>query len=176
MTEMEDFYDVLLNKVKQDDFYALLGCDELATTEQINAEFRQKAKLYHPDKNPDDREAKHLFERLKHARNVLCNEETRRKYDHWHRSGIAIPYEQWIELSGAVHTSLHWAAKPRKEPMLDYQKGEDPINTLLCEDRQVRQQFQGTVDMQSWTRTPIRRCGWRSKRGSYLSKFRRYEI
>ena len=63
MTEMEDFYDVLLNKVKQDDFYALLGCDELATTEQINAEFRQKAKLYHPDKNPDDHEAKDLFER-----------------------------------------------------------------------------------------------------------------
>ena len=64
---MEDFYDVLLNKIKEDDFYALLGCDELATTEQINAEFRQKAKLHHPDKNPGDKTAEKLFERLVHV-------------------------------------------------------------------------------------------------------------
>lgn len=61
--EMEDFYDTLLNKIKEDDFYALLGCDELSTTEQINAEFRQKAKLHHPDKNPGDKAAENLFER-----------------------------------------------------------------------------------------------------------------
>jgi len=61
---MEDLYDVLFNKVKDDDFYALLGCDELATTEQINAEFRQKAKLHHPDKNPGDKAAEKLFERF----------------------------------------------------------------------------------------------------------------
>lgn len=61
---MEDLCDVLGNKNKQDDFYSLLGCDELATTEQINAEFRQKAKEYHPDKNPGDQAAKKLFERF----------------------------------------------------------------------------------------------------------------
>ena len=61
---MEDFCDVLSDKNKQDDFYSLLGCDELATTEQINAEFRQKAKECHPDKNPGDQAAKKLFERF----------------------------------------------------------------------------------------------------------------
>ena len=61
---MEDFWDVLGDKNKQDDFYSLLGCDELATTEQINAEFRQKAKECHPDKNPGDQAAKKLFERF----------------------------------------------------------------------------------------------------------------
>lgn len=61
---MEDLCDVLSNKNKQDDFYSLLGCDELATTEQINAEFRQKAKECHPDKNPGDQAAKKLFERF----------------------------------------------------------------------------------------------------------------
>ena len=61
---MEDFWDVLGDKNKQDDFYSLLGCDELATTEQINAEFRQKAKECHPDKNPGDQAAKKLFQRF----------------------------------------------------------------------------------------------------------------
>jgi len=76
----------------------------------------------------------YIFHRLKHARNVLCDEESRRKYDHWHRSGIAVPYEQWLELSSAVHTSLHWAARPRKELMLDCKKGEDSafsVNLLV---------------------------------------------
>ena len=61
---MEDLCDVLGDKNKQDDFYSLLGCDELATTEQINAEFRQKAKECHPDKNPGDQAANKLFERF----------------------------------------------------------------------------------------------------------------
>lgn len=62
--------------------------------------------------------------RIKHARNILCDEESRRKYDHWRRSGIAVPYEHWIQLSGAVHTSLHWAAKPRKELMIEFKNGK----------------------------------------------------
>ena len=61
--KMEDFFDVLINKIKTDDFYALLDCDELSSTDQINAEFRQKAKLLHPDKNPGDQNTAKLFER-----------------------------------------------------------------------------------------------------------------
>ena len=62
---MEDFFYVLISKIKEDDFYALLGCDELASTDQINAEFRQKAKLLHPDNNPGDHNTAKLFERYK---------------------------------------------------------------------------------------------------------------
>ena len=68
---MEDFFDVLISKIKEDDFYALLGCDELASTDQINAEFRQKAKLLHPDKNPGDHNTAKLFERYKLSRVFL---------------------------------------------------------------------------------------------------------
>ena len=60
---MEDFFDALINKIKKDDFYVLLGCDELASTDQINTEFRQRAKLLHPDKNPGDQNTAKMFER-----------------------------------------------------------------------------------------------------------------
>ena len=66
--------------------------------------------------------------RLQHARNILCDEEQRKNYDYWRRSGVAVPYEQWTELSRAVHTSMHWAVKPRKQLMLRYRKGYFQIN------------------------------------------------
>ncbi|CAH3174592.1 unnamed protein product [Porites evermanni] len=175
---MEDLCDVLGDKNKQDDYYSLLGCDELATTEQINAEFRQKAKECHPDKNSGDQAAKKLFERLKQARNTLCNEEGRKKYDKWRKSGIAVPYEQWLELSGAVHTSLHWAAKPRKELMLDWKKSEEKnLDECLNEEENAkhRRLQSPCVSIQHCARPP-RRCGWSSMRGTHISKFRKYEI
>ncbi|KAJ7392635.1 DnaJ sub C member 12 [Desmophyllum pertusum] len=172
---MEDFLDVLLNNIKSNDFYALLGCDELASSDQINAEFRHKAKLLHPDKNPDDESAAKLFERLQSARNILCNEESRKKYDFWRRSGIAVPYEQWVGLSGAGHASLHWAAKPRKELMLDYRKGEeDPRNEFMDENLKAKRLM--SSDDTILEAKSQRRPGWSSKRGTHISKFRRYEI
>lgn len=171
---MEDFFDVLINEIKKDDFYALLDCDELASTDQINAEFRQKAKLLHPDKNPGDQKTAKLFERLQNARNILCNEESRRRYDFWRRSGIAVPYEQWIALSGAVHTSLHWAAKPRKELMLDYRK-DDPQKEFLDENLKAKQLKVSEDAIFSMSKSR-HRPGWTSKRGTRISKFRRYEI
>lgn len=171
---MEDFFDVLINKIKTDDFYALLDCDELSSTDQINAEFRQKAKLLHPDKNPGDQNTAKLFERLQKARNVLCNEDSRRRYDFWRRSGIAVPYEQWVELSGAVHTSLHWAAKPRKELMLDYRE-DDPQKKFLDENLMAKRLKLSDDAIFNMSKSRHRR-GWTSKRGTRISKFRRYEI
>ena len=80
---------------------------------------------------------KKFYCRLQNARNILCDEESRKKYDFWRKSGIAVPYDQWIELSGAAHSSLHWAAKPRKELMLDYGKGELQLKGLLWHGQQI---------------------------------------
>ena len=59
-----DFCESVLEKCAADDYYELLGCDELSTTEQINAEFRHKVRKFHPDKNSgDDKTATKLFEK-----------------------------------------------------------------------------------------------------------------
>ena len=34
-------------------YYELLGCDQLSSTEQIQAEFKHHALANHPDKNPN---------------------------------------------------------------------------------------------------------------------------
>lgn len=59
---MVDVFDAVENN-RQSTLYELLGCDELSTKEQINAEFKQRAKKLHPDKRPEDSEASEHFER-----------------------------------------------------------------------------------------------------------------
>ena len=64
------------------DYYSILGLTKTATEIEIKAAFRRLAKVYHPDKNPNDPNAKHLFENILRAYNVLSNHHSKRRYDH----------------------------------------------------------------------------------------------
>jgi molecular chaperone DnaJ len=63
------------------DYYSILGLTKTATEIEIKAAFRRLAKIYHPDKNPNDPNAKHLFENILRAYNVLSNPHSRKRYD-----------------------------------------------------------------------------------------------
>lgn len=63
------------------DYYSILGLTKNATDIEIKTAFRRLAKIYHPDKNPNDPNAKVLFENILKAYNVLINPHTRRRYD-----------------------------------------------------------------------------------------------
>ncbi|MES2513456.1 MAG: J domain-containing protein [Bacteroidota bacterium] len=64
------------------DYYSILGLQKTATEIEIKTAFRRLAKIYHPDKNPNDPNAKHLFENILRAYNTLSNPHTRKRYDH----------------------------------------------------------------------------------------------
>ena len=54
------------------DYYSILGLKKTATDIEIKTAFRRLAKIYHPDKNPNDPNAKHLFENiLKEKKQIL---------------------------------------------------------------------------------------------------------
>ncbi|XP_074152707.1 dnaJ homolog subfamily C member 12 isoform X1 [Sminthopsis crassicaudata] len=122
--------DAILNSRMEDieDYYELLGCDELSTIDQILAEFKIRALECHPDKNPEDPQAVENFQRLQKAKDILTNEESRDRYDYWRRSRIPIPFHQWEALSNSVKTSMHWAVRSKKEKMLEEPDPTD-INT-----------------------------------------------
>nr|XP_033797553.1 dnaJ homolog subfamily C member 12 isoform X2 [Geotrypetes seraphini] len=113
--------DAILNCKQEEleDYYALLGCDELSTVEQILAEFKVLALECHPDKHPGNPKAVENFQRLQHAKEILTNKDSRARYDHWWRSRIQVPFKQWEALNDSVKTSMHWAIKTKKEPMLE---------------------------------------------------------
>jgi curved DNA-binding protein CbpA len=68
-------------KVKDREYYELLGASTNATEGEIKKAYYKKARLCHPDKNPDDPQAQQKFQDLGHAYNILSNEQLRAAYD-----------------------------------------------------------------------------------------------
>nr|XP_015202977.1 PREDICTED: dnaJ homolog subfamily C member 12 isoform X1 [Lepisosteus oculatus] len=117
----EHTMDAILNCKPEDleDYYGLLGCDELSSVDQILAEFKVRALACHPDKHPENPKAVENFQKLQEAKEVLTNEDSRARYDFWRRSRITVPFHDWEALSDSVKTSMHWAVNTKKEPMLE---------------------------------------------------------
>ncbi|XP_014292537.1 J domain-containing protein [Halyomorpha halys] len=105
-------------KDPEEDFYAILGCDENSSVEQITAEYKARALQHHPDKNAGDKEAEVKFQKLKEAKEVLCDPEKRKNYDKWRNSGISMSYKQWLGMKEHVHQSMHWTTLKTKDRML----------------------------------------------------------
>ncbi|HMK18798.1 MAG TPA: J domain-containing protein [Chitinophagaceae bacterium] len=65
------------------DYYKALGVDKNATQEDIKKAYRKLARQYHPDLNPNDKEAHKKFQQLNEANEVLNDPEKRKKYDQY---------------------------------------------------------------------------------------------
>ena len=63
------------------DYYRLLGVKRQASSEEIKQAYRKLAIKYHPDKNPQNREAEERFKEITEAYDVLSNPRRRAEYD-----------------------------------------------------------------------------------------------
>ena len=68
------------------DYYKILGVPKTATAEEIKKTYRDLAKRYHPDKNPNDKTAEAKFKDISEAYNVLGDPEKRKHYDNLGKS------------------------------------------------------------------------------------------
>jgi len=63
------------------DYYKILGIDKSATPKDIKNAYRKLARKFHPDLNPNDKDAKGKFQQINEANEVLSDPEKRKKYD-----------------------------------------------------------------------------------------------
>lgn len=63
------------------DYYRILGVSKDASTEDIRKAYRKLARKFHPDVNPNNKEAEEHFKEINEAHEVLTDAEKRSKYD-----------------------------------------------------------------------------------------------
>jgi molecular chaperone DnaJ len=63
------------------DHYKTLGVEKKASADEIKKAYRKLARRYHPDRNPDDKQAEERFKEISQAYDVLGDPEKRKQYD-----------------------------------------------------------------------------------------------
>ena len=65
------------------DYYKILGIDKNASQKEIKNAYRRLARKYHPDLNPNNKDAKKNFQQINEANEVLSDPVKRKKYDQY---------------------------------------------------------------------------------------------
>jgi molecular chaperone DnaJ len=74
------------------DYYEVLGVTKTSGDDEIKKAYRGLAKKYHPDVNPDDKDAEAKFKEVSEAYEILSDSAKRQKYDQFGHAGVDPSY------------------------------------------------------------------------------------
>lgn len=70
------------------DYYEVLGVEKNSSDAELKKAYRRLAMKYHPDRNPDDKDAESNFKEAKEAYEVLADPQKRAAYDQFGHAGV----------------------------------------------------------------------------------------
>jgi molecular chaperone DnaJ len=70
------------------DYYEILGVAKTATAKEIKSAYRKVAMKFHPDKNPDNKEAEEKFKEAAEAYEILSDADKKARYDRYGHAGV----------------------------------------------------------------------------------------
>ncbi len=70
------------------DYYEILGVNKDATKEDLKKAYRKLAMQFHPDRNPDNKDAEEKFKEAAEAYEVLSDDDKRARYDRFGHEGV----------------------------------------------------------------------------------------
>ena len=73
---------------KKRDYYEVLGVNRDSSEEDIKKSYRKLAMKYHPDRNPDSKDAEEKFKEAKEAYEILSTADKRKAYDAYGHAGV----------------------------------------------------------------------------------------
>ena len=70
------------------DYYEVLGVSRGASEDEIKKAYKKMARKYHPDLNPDNKEAEEKFKEVNEAYEVLSDADKKARYDQYGHAGV----------------------------------------------------------------------------------------
>jgi len=70
------------------DYYEVLGVSKGASAQELKKAYRRVAMKFHPDRNPDDKDAEDKFKEASEAYEVLSDDQKKAAYDQYGHAGV----------------------------------------------------------------------------------------
>ena len=80
--------DLAVHIMEKRDYYEILGVTRTSNGSEIKKAYRKLAFEYHPDRNPDNKEAEEKFKEAAEAYEVLSDSQKRELYDRFGHAGL----------------------------------------------------------------------------------------
>ncbi len=145
-----------------EDYYKTLGVEKTATADDIKKAYRKLALKFHPDRNPNNKEAEEKFKRISEAYAVLSDADKRKQYDNFGSDQFSQRYSQedifrnfdFSEILrefgfGGGGGTFRYSTGGRRRPGGGFQQHteEDPFSDFLGGQQPYRRQPQKGQDL-----------------------------
>ncbi|KAJ1868335.1 DnaJ sub B member 6 [Coemansia sp. RSA 989] len=121
------------------EYYELLGIQPGATPDEVKKAYRKLSLQWHPDKNPNNREAaEEKFKQLAEAYSVLSDSETRQRYDRYGKDGLKRNFQPGSShagstASGEFHGAHAFTFRSANDIFREFFGGRDPFSSMFMD-------------------------------------------
>ncbi|KAJ2339530.1 DnaJ sub C member 12, partial [Coemansia sp. RSA 2618] len=89
------------------DYYDILGCNPHSDNDQIQTEYRVRARQVHPDKSSMKAGGGNEWNQVREAYEVLSDPVSRAQYDRWRKAKLPVSFSQWRQYPHSQ--TMHWS-------------------------------------------------------------------
>jgi molecular chaperone DnaJ len=111
------------------DLYEILDVDKGASKDELKRAYRNIAKKYHPDRNPDNKEAEQKFKEAAEAYAILNDDNKRAKYNQFGHAGVGIG-----DMGGQGFDGMHFSTEDIFSQFGNIFGGRHPFEDIFGDD------------------------------------------